>query len=462
MLFFVIALSVWQIALACAFFILGSLWLWVLLRLRFTHWVVIGALASLLACLSALYHMPIALGMSDQAVRSPDWEGHFEYIRYMASHWSIPPLDGGWQFYQPPLYYLFTALLGRTGEFLHFDFLQTVRYFSVVSTLVFELYGLLIIRRAIRTPWIAILCSLTLLSWPLLLMLFGRISNEILLYPLWAVGYYYLLRWRQQRHSRDLGLAIGLCGVMMLVKTSALVLLGTVGAVILHDVITRRVSWHCCVHPVIGLAMILVLIAGMTNFGRTMYYNFNHQHGVSLIVGNLDMNPGLIAGGYALNTLRTFIAFDIGAMVRNPYLSFDPATGDKLFWNSYLKTALFGFFSWPNYALAAGLNVVLALLAAFTAIAAIVVGRANDESRFFIISIAVALGAQMFYRLITVNVLAHDARYTFPSVIAFVTLTGFLIERLRTLNQRVLAAAGCALLLAFCSIEFMFMVAHGN
>src|SRR5206468_142944 len=36
---------------------------------------------------------------------------HLEYIDYIKTHWKLPLAKDGWQMYQPPLYYMISALL---------------------------------------------------------------------------------------------------------------------------------------------------------------------------------------------------------------------------------------------------------------------------------------------------------------------------------------------------------------
>jgi hypothetical protein len=44
--------------------------------------------------------------------------GHIDYVQYMFTHWSVPPAQGGWEFYQPPLYYFLSALWMQAGQLL--------------------------------------------------------------------------------------------------------------------------------------------------------------------------------------------------------------------------------------------------------------------------------------------------------------------------------------------------------
>jgi hypothetical protein len=48
-----------------------------------------------------LFKVPVACGY--------DAQSHYEYILYVAGHWSLPKPDAGWQFFQAPLYYIVSA-----------------------------------------------------------------------------------------------------------------------------------------------------------------------------------------------------------------------------------------------------------------------------------------------------------------------------------------------------------------
>ena len=40
-----------------------------------------------------------------------DWQGHLDYIQYIAKHWKVPIATDGWEMFQPPLYYLISAVI---------------------------------------------------------------------------------------------------------------------------------------------------------------------------------------------------------------------------------------------------------------------------------------------------------------------------------------------------------------
>ena len=72
-------------------------------------------------------------------VRSYDWVGHVEYIRYILQNLAVPPPTGGWQFYHPPLYYTLAALWGSLGWMMGKDPARLIhkRIFGYPLTIIF-------------------------------------------------------------------------------------------------------------------------------------------------------------------------------------------------------------------------------------------------------------------------------------------------------------------------------------
>ncbi len=74
-------------------------------RGRRVRWVVLLGWVVLAA--NNIMKVPLATGY--------DVDAHYQYIRYLAEHLRLPPADGGWQFFQAPLYYIVSAALERLG-----------------------------------------------------------------------------------------------------------------------------------------------------------------------------------------------------------------------------------------------------------------------------------------------------------------------------------------------------------
>ena len=184
----------------------------------------------------------------------------------------VPGLHDNWQAYQPPLYYVVSACMGTFAMAKGILPFMPVRLYSFFLMMVFAVYGMLFIRLALRSTALRIIGCLLFISWPLMLCLPGRISNEVMLYPFWAACYYYLLRWQQQQRGRGLVTALGLCAFMMLVKTSTLVPLATVGVVMLYELSAKRARLRDYFRKEIIIVCMCILLTAGLNFMRPVYY----------------------------------------------------------------------------------------------------------------------------------------------------------------------------------------------
>jgi len=285
----------------------------------------------------------------------------------------------------------------------------------------------------------------------------GRVNNEVMLYAFWSMSIYYLYRWHLQRRESDLIITLALCGLMFLVKTSALVPAAFVAAVILYHFLYRRdVKFAYFKDSKVMTAGVLAALCVLFNFGRTLYDKIMYEPKLGLIIGNVyrDVNFGRIN---TPNTLDRFVLFDFSALLREPYFSlWDDRTARQYFWISYFKSLLFGDFNWPPHDIAISLNVTFFLLVAF-AIAASVITRLKGMD-FVIIGLGVTLLAQIMNRILIHTVVTHEARFTFPVIILFIALVGLLLQRLALDEKHVLLrTAGEAFLGAFAMMGLLFI-----
>ncbi|MBV8939688.1 MAG: hypothetical protein JO089_07620 [Alphaproteobacteria bacterium] len=161
------------------------------------------------------------------------------------------------------------------------------------------------------------------------------------------------------------------------------------------------------------------------------------------------------------NNLFKFITFDVDTLLHQPYWSiFEDKTGRQLFWNSYLKSALFGHFTWPAPWLAGWLNINLVLLVLY-AVAGSLLSSGGADRRFTQICIAIALFAQLCNRLLIATVVTHDARMTFPVLVPFIALLGQVTEDVWKAYPA-FAEAGFLLLISFAGGGLCFMLQYAG
>ena len=157
-----------------------------------------------------------------------DAANHLEYIQYIRTSWKLPLATDGWQTYQPPLYYLLSAVL-----LLPFD----AGHFSPAAFAVLRLFGFgigvahfaiiflclrVLFPRRLGLQWFGLLLAAFL---PETLGFSQFITNETLAATLFSAAVYFCLRiLKEDNNSPRLFLGFGLClGASLLAKFTGII-----------------------------------------------------------------------------------------------------------------------------------------------------------------------------------------------------------------------------------------------
>lgn len=123
-----------------------------------------------------------------------DWQGHVEFIKEMANHWTLPLPDAGLQFPQQPLYYIISAFVYTIGEQLHMDALQLVGYFSLFCSFIFLVYSYKFVRLLTSNVWTQTVAILFVSFTPSLVYMSAQINNDALVMGLSSLALYYIVK----------------------------------------------------------------------------------------------------------------------------------------------------------------------------------------------------------------------------------------------------------------------------
>lgn len=138
---------------------------------------------------------------TDLEVRSYDWWGHIEYVRFLMKEWSIPPASKGWGFHHPPLYYAFGSILANMGEMLRWP--QGFSEFwirlcslplSIAVLMLSTWIGAILFRK--HQPWLLYMFIGVIATLPSFVMASSRLTNDALVMPLIFLGCGMLLVWQ--------------------------------------------------------------------------------------------------------------------------------------------------------------------------------------------------------------------------------------------------------------------------
>ena len=185
-------------------------------------------------------------------VRGHDWHGHVNYIKFVEKNWTIPNADEEWESYHPPLYYFLNAAVLKVwtpnGNKDALDILQKVSLIlSIATFLLMLLTGqLLFTKIPQRTLW-----GLTVATFPSIIFLSSRISNDLLLHFFVSLGLYLLVLWWKSQKPWHWYMLILVSSLAVLTKMNGLILLGPAGAALLFNKqidfkTKKKVIPYCC------------------------------------------------------------------------------------------------------------------------------------------------------------------------------------------------------------------------
>ena len=144
-----------------------------------------------------------------------DDEGHIAYIIYWYNHFKLPDIDPRslWQFYQPPLYHITTAMWVRLNVWVGFSFANAVENIQVL-TLIYSCITTFICYRILKEIGIkgkGLVIAFTLICLhPTMILLSGSINNDILCLMLEVAAILATIKWYKKSSMKNI-IIIALC-----------------------------------------------------------------------------------------------------------------------------------------------------------------------------------------------------------------------------------------------------------
>ena len=289
------------------------------------------------------------LSKTDERTRTFDvfeGGGHKDYIEYLIEHQKLPIPGDGWEYHQPPLYYLTAALAKKSapinsavsGELwgqLFALFLWTLFLISSLATL----------KLSLRKQKIALLlATIALCLWPSGIIHSIRIGNDLAIYACYGLAFFYTVKWWKNRESTTLFWASLWMAGSLLSKSNGLAVAGVLGILVLFHIYGLVRKKHLFQQHKTKLFRDVAIAGGL--FISAMLLNFadNVKHyldGTSedWLLSNVSemINPGLKVG----NDVKNYIVFDSATFVENPFIStWEDKYGRQYFWNFVLRSSL--------------------------------------------------------------------------------------------------------------------------
>ena len=393
---------------------------------------------SIAVVLAALVVHLAYLAVTPDDLRHHDAQTHLEYIEYLVDHRALPDPEQGYMFYQPPIYYMLSALqwtglraMGGGRPLL----LWSLQVQSVVVELGFALLSIATARlwmyrvsaagfgRGIGSErWSEALLAALVLLWPSTVIHAVRVANDDLAYLFFAASLYFTCRWWVLGIRRDVAWASLFAGLGVLTKVNdivafAVLLPAIVGRLVLleHD---RRILEY--VRRVgIATACLASSVAGALGVGFRDWLAGRREHLLASHANHNTNNAKLLVIG---NHLENYLWLDVPTFLKQPFTSpWEDAKGRQWFWNYLLKTSLFGEFDYRNPWLGRiGLVIsalFLVLLVQLVAGALLVRRRQWLDEMPLVASVVLWVASIAAFRFSAPSASSNDFRYVLPVIV---------------------------------------------
>lgn len=271
-------------------------------------------------------------------IRAYDEGGHLGYILYVAYHWELPPINAGWETFQPPLYYTITGALAdlpyalgvpREGVFAMVSFssfcLSLIFLFlSVwVATLLFSS------AKDERRYWLVAIVAV----FPAIVYYTTRISNDVL-FAVVSLAWLgcLLLFWKERIWTAWIG-ALVLAALSLWVKTNGIIFLPISLVALL---LLPHTNWKAKLNRLYYAVLIFGFIAGPFLMAKILQATDSSN----FVVGNIHL---LEESLWFQPTIWNYITFNPWEILQHPYNGSRLETPrSDLFWEFYYRSAFFG------------------------------------------------------------------------------------------------------------------------
>jgi hypothetical protein len=385
--------------------------------------------------------------------RNYDGPEQFRYLGFVLDHGRLPAPTYCTICHHPPLYYAVAAGWIRVVMMTRLvSFPVGLQLLSWLLFLGFIGFAVLILKHFVRTRWVLYLATALVVFWPYSVINSVRVHNDALVYPLLAAAIYFVVKWRDRGSTRDLYLAAAFAGLGALTKSSAYILILSLGILLGWDWAQARRKGNQATNTLFAWLVLVVgvVLSSLDKLGWTRY-EWRRR-----VLGAACYRP---ADGSRGDPWWQYLTFDLRTFCSEPFLIIHRAEPDRdPFWMALLKSSLFGTYndaadpelSVGLYSdLARLLNVLFLAMLAVTLVGLVTITRQELRARGTLLLVgAVSVSLLMLFRMICPNPHHTDFRHVFPLVIPGALFFAESVARLRR-RTRILGGVGYALGLLF-------------
>ena len=294
--------------------------------------------------LSTLY-----LSKTDERTRTFDvYEGggHKDYIEYLIEHHDLPIPGDGWEYHQPPLYYLTAALAKQSAPI---DSKVSGELWGQLLALflwaLFLTSSLATLNLSIGKKRVALLLgSIALCLWPAGIIHSIRMGNDLGVYACYGLAFFYTIKWWKNRESLTLLWASLWMAGSLLSKSNGLAVAGVLGVLMLFHIysLARKRSLFqqhkAKLFRDTAIAGGLFVCAILLNFADNVKHYLDGTSEDWLLSNVSEMfKPSLKVS----NEVKNYLIFDSATFIEHPFISsWEDQYGRQYFWNFVLRSSL--------------------------------------------------------------------------------------------------------------------------
>jgi hypothetical protein len=365
-------------------------------------------------------------------VRVNDVDGHIEYVNWLRMNHSLPSPNSMWESFQPPLYYAISAVFGNMA--------YAMTGMSAAVTWTLQFIGLLFSIATLGVgAWIAallfpwkerrrehLLLVALFATFPTLVMIASKINNDVSAHFFGILAIALLIRFWQTSssfHWYALTASI-ILGSLSKLNIIFLLPIALITLVIMPHIPVRR-------RLVLGALMTLLTLVGTEWFYAATYLFGGNQFPI--------VNGPWLQDSLRVNTgVSSFLGFHPLRFLRIPYLDpFGDDSGRQFFWEYFLKSAVFGEYSFGP-ALMTFCRILLGVFLAVvgTSVIAAVHSLLIPPRRSVLVPLGIStlilLAAHIAFRIKSPFSCSQDFRYSLPLIVPLIVFPVALIPSIRS------------------------------
>ncbi|MGL1935653.1 MAG: glycosyltransferase family 39 protein [Fibrobacterales bacterium] len=383
--------------------------------------------------------------------------GHRDYIFYLIDNLGFPHPAKGWEYHQPPLYYLFGAVVAFISTHLFaIDWHVPMRFASLLMLVVFQFVAYLTVRELIKSRLLRRVLLGLILFWPSGIIHSIRIGNDMPMYLFTGIGFYLIVRWWRTHRMVYFNWSLVCLFLSMVSKSSGVILGGVLAGLLLIQLIRKNRKQF--IKPAL-LSFVVVIIAAGVNIGDNIYFAQQEKSDWLLLNVGTSINKRLKVD----NGIVNYIYLDIPTYLQQPFTStWHDWGGRQYFWNFFLKSSLFSEYQFRSSFHAVlggtiGVLLLLMILMPFIGIRRLSLARIYKEAPALLLVLS-SVGALLAYRIKAPVSCNTDFRYIYPVLIGAILLYGRMVQlipegALKKSKIRMILI-GIPILFSFCSLLF--------